>query len=102
MSEQRQRDRRQNVEALFGLAQPPRPTLQLQDDARDQTAPAHLGHVHADRIHPQDGVTPAMQLGVTDHIWTIAELIDAALTGNLDEPQGKRVGRFHVIDGGVS
>ena len=41
-----------------------------------------------------------MQLGVTDHIWTIGELVEAALHGDLGEPQGKRVGRFTVIDGG--
>lgn len=31
------------------------------------------------RIHRTLGVTPAMALGVTDHIWTIAELVRAAL-----------------------
>jgi hypothetical protein len=33
-----------------------------------------------------------MQLGVTDHIWTIGELVQAALTGMMPEPQGRKVG----------
>ena len=41
-----------------------------------------------------------MQLGVTDHIWTIAEPVDAALDGVLSDPGGRRYGRFTVIDGG--
>ena len=31
------------------------------------------------RVHEALRVTPAMQLGVTDHIWTIGELIARAL-----------------------
>jgi hypothetical protein len=46
-------------------------------------------------------VTPAMQLGVTDHIWTVRELVEAALNGVVtDQPQGRKVGAFRVIDGG--
>ncbi len=41
-----------------------------------------------------------MQLGVTDHIWTIGELVEAALSGDITEPEGRRVGPFRVIDGG--
>ena len=41
-----------------------------------------------------------MQLGVADHIWTIGELVEAALTGVTQEPVGRKVGRFMVIDGG--
>ena len=47
-------------------------------------------------------MTPAMALGVTDHIWDIGELLDAALAGATPEPKGRRVGRFTVIDGGLS
>ncbi len=45
-------------------------------------------------------MTPAMMLGVTDHIWTIAELIEAATSPDAPAPVGRRVGRFRVIDGG--
>ena len=41
-----------------------------------------------------------MQLGVTDHIWTTGELVDAALEGVLPAPGGRRYGRFTVIDEG--
>jgi hypothetical protein len=46
-------------------------------------------------------MTPAMALGVTDHIWDIGDLIDAALSPEAPEPNGRRVGRFTVIDGGL-
>ena len=36
----------------------------------------------------------------TEHIWTIGELVDAALEGVLPAPGGRRYGRFTVIDGG--
>ena len=41
-----------------------------------------------------------MQLGSTDHIWTIAELMDAALHGVVSPPQGRKVGLFRTIEGG--
>jgi len=47
--------------------------------------------------------TPAMAVGVADHVWSIGELIDAALAaapkGPVDTPSGRRH-RFRVIDGG--
>ena len=43
-----------------------------------------------------------MALGVADHIWDIGELIKAALSPKPVELQGKRAGRFRVIDGGWS
>ena len=72
------------------------------------------------RVHQTLRITPAMQLGVTDHGWSIGELIDAALTGevppgtttespmNLDHKDtiqsvqhfGHYKGRFTVIRGG--
>jgi IS1 family transposase len=54
------------------------------------------------RVHEAHRVTPAMQLGVTDHVWTISELVEAALSGSVPNSTGRRVGRFTVIDGGVS
>jgi IS1 family transposase len=68
------------------------------------------------RVHQTLRITPAMQLGVTDHVWSIGELIDAALTGevptgtttedprNLDRKDTvqslPRRGIFQVITGG--
>ncbi len=60
----------------------------------------YVGRYNLCRVHEALRVTPAMQLGMTDHIWTIGELVDAALGGKVTEPQGRRVGRFGVIDGG--
>ncbi len=41
-------------------------------------------------------------LGVTDHIWTIGELIEAATTGETPEPEGRRTGPYRVIEGGAA
>ena len=45
-------------------------------------------------------VTPALQLGVTDHIWSIGELVDVALSNEAAAPSARKGGRFRVIDGG--
>ena len=47
-------------------------------------------------------MTPAMRLGVANHVWEIGELVEAALEGVIPEPPGERHGRFTVIDGGLS
>jgi hypothetical protein len=43
-----------------------------------------------------------MQLGVTDHIWTIRELVEFALDGVIAPPPGRKNGLFTVINGGRS
>jgi hypothetical protein len=53
-------------------------------------------------------MTPALSLGVADHVWSIAELIDAALATTQDEPDGSNPAptqsthqpRLSVIQGG--
>ena len=59
----------------------------------------YVAHYNFCRVHETLRVTPAMQLRVTDHIWTIGELVDAALEGAILAPGGRRYGRFTVIDG---
>ena len=59
----------------------------------------YVSHYNLCRVHEALRITPAMALGVTDHIWDIGELIEAA-TG--PQPEGRPVGRFRVIDGGLS
>jgi hypothetical protein len=54
-----------------------------------------VAHYNLCRVHETLRVTPAMALGVTDHIWTIGELIDAAMA---DQPTHMRP--FTVIQGG--
>jgi IS1 family transposase len=61
----------------------------------------YVAHYNLCRVHETLRITPAMQLGVTDHVWTISELVDAALNGTLPETQGRKVRRFTVIEGGV-
>jgi IS1 family transposase len=56
-----------------------------------------VAHYNLCRVHETLRVTPAMALGVTDHIWTIGELIDAATTGQRPAPG---VRKFAVIQGG--
>jgi IS1 family transposase len=41
----------------------------------------YVGHYNFCRVHEALRVTPAMQLGVTDHVWSVRELVHAALTG---------------------
>jgi IS1 family transposase len=60
----------------------------------------YVAHYNFCRVHEAHRVTPAMQLGITDHVWSIGELVEAALYGMIAEPIGKRHGRFTVIDGG--
>ncbi len=60
----------------------------------------YVAHYNLCRVHETIRMTPAMVLGVADHIWTVGELIDAATMGNTPEPEGRRVGRLRVINGG--
>lgn len=46
----------------------------------------HIAHYNLCRVHEAHRVTPAMQLGVTDHIWTIEELIEGALAAPAAPP----------------
>jgi IS1 family transposase len=60
----------------------------------------YVAHYNLCRIHEALRITPGMHLRVTDHVWTVRELVNAALTGKLAEPIGRTVGRFTVVDGG--
>jgi hypothetical protein len=61
----------------------------------------YFKHQNFCHVHEALRVASAMQLGVTDHIWTISELVEAALHGVVtNDPRGRKVGRLSVIDGG--
>jgi hypothetical protein len=63
----------------------------------------YAAHYNLCRVHETLRVTPAMQLGVTDHIWSVGELVDAALAVVPTEPTdmaSDRRRRFRVIEGG--
>ncbi len=58
-----------------------------------------VAHYNLCRVHETIRMTPAMALGVADHIWTIGELVEAATN-----PEGVplRNAPFTVIDGGLA
>jgi hypothetical protein len=39
--------------------------------------------------------------GATDHMWSIGELVEAALTGAMRKPLGRKIGRITAIKGGL-
>lgn len=41
-----------------------------------------------------------MQIGVTHHIWSVGELVNAALTGEIQARVEREKQRFRVIQGG--
>jgi IS1 family transposase len=46
----------------------------------------HIAHYNLCRVHETIRCTPAMALGITDHVWTIGELIEAALSASTAPP----------------
>ena len=58
-----------------------------------------ISHYNLCRVHETIRMTPAMALGMTDHIWTIGELVEAATNPETVPPHHAR---FAVIDGGLS
>ena len=59
-------------------------------------------HYNFCRVHEALRITPAMHLGLTDHVWSVGELVSVALTGEIqDRVQTARNG-FQVIQGGRS
>jgi Integrase core domain len=63
----------------------------------------YVAHYNFCRVHESlDNMTPAMALGITDHVWSLGELIDAALstqsiTPHTTGPEQRK--RFRVIQG---
>lgn len=45
----------------------------------------YVAHFNLCRVHEALRITPAMAMGVTDHVWSIGELVDAATTADLAE-----------------
>ncbi len=65
----------------------------------------YVAHYNFCRVHEALRNTPAAALGITDHVWSIGELIDAALATQPITPvttAPDRRKRFKVIDGGVT
>ena len=73
--------------------------------ANHRTAVAlHFAFYHFCRVHETLRVTPAMELGLTDHIWSVAELIEEARGMQAPDPPPaqpvRRPPRLRVIQGG--
>lgn len=61
----------------------------------------YVMHYNFCRVHSTLRITPAMQLGVTDHIWTVSELIEAALSPVVQKQvELEKMGGLRVIQGG--
>jgi hypothetical protein len=45
----------------------------------------YVAHFNLRRVHEALRITPAMAIGITDHIWTIGELIDDALAEPIEQ-----------------
>jgi IS1 family transposase len=57
-------------------------------------------HYNFCRVHETLRITPAMQLGITDHVWPISELVQAALSDGAQMQVKRAMGQFRVIQGG--
>jgi hypothetical protein len=62
----------------------------------------YVAHYNFCRVHETIRKTPAMALWITDHIWTVGELVAACLDNAPSEPRKHHGPRrqFRVIDGG--
>jgi IS1 family transposase len=57
-------------------------------------------HYNFCRVHETLRITPAMQLGVTDHVWGVSELAAAALSDGAQMQVKRALGAWKVIQGG--
>jgi hypothetical protein len=65
----------------------------------------HIAFYNLCRVHEALRTTPAVALGITDRIWSVSDLLDAALATLPVEPTTtapQRRRRFRVIEGGQS
>lgn len=65
----------------------------------------YVAHYNLCRVHESLRSTPALTLGITDHVWSIGELIEAALAAEPETPTvpaPDKWRRFRVIEGGRS
>jgi hypothetical protein len=63
----------------------------------------YVTHYNMCRVHEALRTTPAVALGLADRVWTIGDLLDAALATPPIEPvttAPDRRRRFRVIEGG--
>jgi IS1 family transposase len=64
----------------------------------------YVAHYNLCRVHESLRLTPALAQGITDHVWTISELVAACLANAPDEPRKRPPTPWkpRVINGGLS
>ena len=62
----------------------------------------YVMHYNFCRVHEALRITPAMQLDLTDHVWSVAEMVNAALNGEIQQKVRTVLDGFRVINGGLS
>jgi len=92
---------RQNLSLRMAQRRFTRLTNGFSKKLRNHKAAVALYVAHFDlcRVHDPLQITSAMALGVTDHIWSIEELVGAA-TNEAPITDKSRFSRFQVIQGG--
>jgi|SRR5437764_6971258 len=70
-------------------------------DARSATISLYVAHYNLCRVHEAHRTTPAVAVGIADHIWSIGNLLGAVLAINRSEPP-RRPPRLTVIQGGMA
>ena len=63
----------------------------------------YVSHYNFCRVHGSLKTTPTMALGITDHVWSIGELLDATMAAKPTEPEvtaPDRRRQLRVIEGG--
>jgi hypothetical protein len=61
----------------------------------------HIAFYNLCRVHEASDTTPAVALGITDRVWSIGDLIDAALAITPDDVGRRRKpAKLTVIEGG--
>lgn len=71
---------------------------------RNHCAAISLFATHSNfcKVHEALRTSPAVHLGITDHVWSVAELTEAALTGIMRQTENPIKRGFRVIQGGWS
>jgi len=59
----------------------------------------YAAHYNFCRVHEALRITPAMHLGVADRVWSVKELVTAAMTGEI-QSAADQFSVLHVIQGG--
>jgi hypothetical protein len=62
----------------------------------------YVAHHNLCRVHETLRTSPAVALGITDHVWNIGELIEMADSASAPTEPENTLPRFQVIQGGLA